>query len=103
MNGCELFACSLIRFGKNCMIGPQTIFMDSDFHGISQNERMSPGKTYPIIVEENVWIGSRCMILNNVHIGKDAVIAAGSVVTKDIEAGNVVGGNPARKIGNVYP
>ena len=52
----------------------------------------------PIIVEDDVWIGTRAIILSGVRIGKGAVIAAGTVVTKDIPPYAIVGGNPAKII-----
>jgi maltose O-acetyltransferase len=55
-----------------------------------------------VILEDNVWVGSRTTILKGVTIGKDAVVAAGSVVTRDVPAGAIVAGNPAKLIGSVY-
>lgn len=52
----------------------------------------------PIVVEDDVWIGERSMILSGVHVGQGAVIAAGSVVTKNVPAYAVVGGVPAQLI-----
>jgi len=52
-----------------------------------------------ILIEDNVWIGSRAMILPAIHIGEGAVVAAGAVVTKDVEPYQIVGGVPARVIG----
>jgi acetyltransferase-like isoleucine patch superfamily enzyme len=52
----------------------------------------------PIVVEEGVWIGTRAIILGGVRIGANAVIAAGSIVTKDIAAGQIVGGVPAKAL-----
>jgi acetyltransferase-like isoleucine patch superfamily enzyme len=52
----------------------------------------------PIIIENEVWIGYGALILSGVRIGKGAIIAAGSVVTKDVPAYSIVGGNPARLI-----
>lgn len=63
--------------------------------GLSQNEAYSNG---PIIVEDDVWIGIGVMILSGVTIGKGSVIAAGSIVTKDVLPYSVVGGNPAKTI-----
>lgn len=54
------------------------------------------GLTSKIIVEDDVWIGYGAILLSGVHIGKGAIIAAGSVVTKDVEAYAIVGGNPAK-------
>lgn len=52
----------------------------------------------PIYIGNDVWIGSNAIILHGVHIGDGAVIAAGAVVTKDVEAYSIVGGVPARKL-----
>ncbi|MGZ4106010.1 MAG: DapH/DapD/GlmU-related protein, partial [Tumebacillaceae bacterium] len=66
--------------------------MDTDFHRISANAV----NTKKITIGNNVWIGCRVMILKGVTIGDGAVIAAGSVITKDVPPYTVVGGNPAR-------
>ncbi|ELC8386914.1 CatB-related O-acetyltransferase [Clostridium perfringens] len=63
--------------------------------GIESIEAYSNGK---IFVEDDVWIGMNSIIMSGVKIGKGAVIAAGSVVTRDIEAYSIVGGNPCRLI-----
>ena len=55
-------------------------------------------KTKPIIIEDDVWIGFNSIILKGVTIGKGAIIAAGSVVTKDIPPFSMVAGNPAKII-----
>jgi maltose O-acetyltransferase len=52
----------------------------------------------PIVIEDGVWIGARAMILGNVTVGRGAVIAAGSIVTKDVPPGAVVAGVPAKPI-----
>jgi maltose O-acetyltransferase len=52
----------------------------------------------PITVEDNVWIGGSATILPGVTIGKNSIIAAGAVVTKDVAANTIVGGNPAQLI-----
>ena len=70
-------------------------------------------KFYPVVIKDYAWIGTGCIILQGVTIGKGAVVAAGSVVTKDVDDYTVVGGVPARfikcrdcvepKIGRAYP
>lgn len=62
---------------------------------IQKNEAYSNG---PIIVEDDVWIGMGSTILSGVRIGKGSVIAAGSVIVKDVEPYSIVGGNPAKQI-----
>lgn len=63
--------------------------------GLEQREAYSKGS---IIVKDDVWIGANCLILSGVTIGQGAVLAAGSVVTKDIPPYAIVGGNPAKII-----
>ena len=52
----------------------------------------------PIVIEDDVWIGARSIILKGVHIGARSIIAAGSVVTKDIPSDVIAGGNPCKVI-----
>ena len=52
----------------------------------------------PVLLKRNCWIGAGATILPGVTVGENAVIGAGAVVTKDVEANTVVGGNPARVI-----
>lgn len=52
----------------------------------------------PIIIDDDVWIGTNALILSGVHIGQGAIIAAGSIVTKDVQPYTIVGGNPAKLI-----
>ncbi|SHE63225.1 Acetyltransferase (isoleucine patch superfamily) [Atopostipes suicloacalis DSM 15692] len=83
-----------IRIGNNALIGHQVVFATLD-HDLMPNKRgnLHPA---PIVLEDDVWIGSNAMILKGVTIGEGSVIAAGSVVTKDVPANVIVGGNPAR-------
>jgi len=81
-----------VKIGRDCRIAWDVVIMDSDQHPV-------PGKTSedkPVIIESNVWIGCRCIVLKGVHIGESAIIAAGSVVTKDVPPRVVVGGVPAK-------
>ncbi|MCH5225010.1 MAG: acyltransferase [Muribaculaceae bacterium] len=57
--------------------------------------------TKPIIIEDDVWIGFNCIILKGVKIGEGAIVAAGSVVTKDVQPWTMVGGNPAKLIKHI--
>jgi len=52
----------------------------------------------PVFIDNDVWVGINVTILPGVRIGKGSIVAAGSVVTKDVEAGSVVGGVPAKVI-----
>ena len=68
--------------------------MDSDMHSFYENNKLK-NKTSEIVIGDNVWIGARATILKGVTIGDGAVIASNSVVTKDVPAKCLVGGNPA--------
>lgn len=85
-----------IRIGKNCQIANQVIILDNDFHGVENREK--PENPAPVIIEDNVWLATRCTVLKGVTIGKGAVVAAGAVVTKDVPPYTLVGGVPAKVI-----
>ncbi len=90
-----------ILIGKNVLIGPNVVIRSNN-HNYEDpnipiiNQGMSKGE---IIVKDNVWISSNCVILPNCTIGEGSIVAAGAVVTKDIEPYSIVGGIPAKKIG----
>jgi acetyltransferase-like isoleucine patch superfamily enzyme len=81
----------LVKIGKDCKISWDVIIMDEDGHPAAGYEYAKP-----VIIGDDVWIGCRSIVLKGVTIGKGAVIAAGSVVTKDIPAGAVAAGIPAK-------
>lgn len=71
--------------------------MDTDFHNIIQNNNLNK-ETKPILIGDDVWIGSKVTILKGVSIGDGAVIASNSVVTKNVPPRCIVAGNPAKII-----
>jgi acetyltransferase-like isoleucine patch superfamily enzyme len=96
INGVHIAAQKSVTIGDNCRIAPYTLIMDSDFHSVGDHFAVVEGK--PIIIEDDVWLASRVIVLKGVTIGKGAVVAAGAVVTKDVPAYTLVGGVPARII-----
>lgn len=102
MNGSCLIAVESISIGSDCIIGAETLIIDSDFHGISPNSRLKPGKTKMVVISDNVFIGTRVTILKGVSIGSNAVVGAGAVVSKDVPAGAIMAGNPAAVVGSAY-
>lgn len=96
INGVHIAVKSSVKIGQNVRIAPYTLIMDSDFHDI--NDHSSSGESAPIIIEDDVWIASRAIILKGVTVGKGSVIAAGAVVTKDVEPYTIVAGVPAVEI-----
>ncbi|AWN65930.1 acetyltransferase [Lactococcus lactis subsp. lactis] len=87
-----------IKIGNNVMVGPRVSFYTAG-HPIDPQIRIEELEFgLPITVEDNVWIGGSATILPGVTIGKNSIIAAGAVVTKDVAANTIVGGNPAQLI-----
>ena len=94
LNAGSLVVCTTeISIGEMCLFGEQVIIRDDDSHGIDDRPQRAP-----ITIGDKVWVGMRAMILKGVTIGGGAVVAAGSVVTRDVPAGALVGGVPARII-----
>lgn len=92
--GCQISAQNEIFIGKNCQIATGVIMMDSDFHGTEGED--SDVKISSIIIEDDVWLATRVVVLKGVRIGKGATIATGAVVTKDIPPYAIAAGVPAK-------
>ncbi len=89
---------SEICIGKYCQIASE-VNLETNTHLLE--ERVGPYRVRiqkPIVIHDRVWIGSRSLILPGVTIGQNAVVAGGSVVTRDVPANTLVGGSPARII-----
>lgn len=87
-------AADKISIGDSCMFGHGACITDADWHGIY--DRAKPvGRTKPVVFEDNVWIGDSAIICKGVRIGKNSIIGAGAVVTKDVPPNSVFAGNPA--------
>jgi acetyltransferase-like isoleucine patch superfamily enzyme len=91
--GCSISAHNLVRIGDECLIGQYTILMDCDYH--TPGRLSDPGPALPIVIGHRVWLGARAIVLKGVTIGEGSVVAAGSVVTKDVPPWTVVAGTPA--------
>lgn len=88
---CKIRCHKEITIGENCAISHDFTIMDSDTHEIDGQRN-----TFPIHIGNHVWIGTRVTVLSGVNVGDGAVIASGAVVVKDVPAGALVGGVPAR-------
>ena len=84
--------------GKNCLIGPRVSFETASHNIVFDDEKGWGFFTKPIVIGDRVWIGAGSIILPGVTINDGAVVAAGAVVNKDVEAFTLVGGVPAQKI-----
>mgnify|MGYP006138619401 CR=1 FL=1 len=99
INGASIHATSSITIGRNCLIASNVMILDSDGHGVAvaDRERHNPVAA-PIVIEDDVWVGANAIVLKGVTLGRGSVVAAGSVVTRDVAPMTLVGGNPARFI-----
>lgn len=96
--GCSIAANQLVRIGAECNIGTYCIMMDNDFHRLEPERRKERPQSKPIILEDNVWLGARVIVLRGVTIGEGSVIGAGSIVAKNIPPRSLAVGMPARVI-----
>ena len=106
MTGGMLVAEESITIGDRVQVGANTAIVDTDFHPLDPDERQSNplvGTTRPIVIEDDVFIGMRCLILKGARLGAGCVIGAGSVVTGDIPPGVIAAGNPARVVRRIRP
>lgn len=104
MTGGSIVAALRITIGDNVAVGANSTILDTDFHPIDPAQRrLNPqsAKTAPVVIEDDVFIGMNSLILKGVTIGRGSVVGAGSVVTKDVLAGTIVAGNPARVVGKI--
>ncbi|RKP53845.1 acetyltransferase [Cohnella endophytica] len=93
--GLDIGCTKSIHIGDDTIIGPMVNLIDTNFHPVDRDDR---SMSKPIFVGANVWIGRGVVILPGVTIGNNSVIAAGSVVTRDIPANVLAGGTPAKAI-----
>ncbi|KZK08657.1 Maltose O-acetyltransferase [Lactococcus cremoris] len=95
---CIFLDVNKIIIGDNVMVGPRVSFYTAG-HPIDSEIRIEELEFgLPITIEDNVWIGGSATILPGVTVGRNSIIAAGAVVTKDVPSNSIVGGNPARLI-----
>lgn len=90
---CKIRCHEFIKIGQGCSISHDFTVMDSDAHYLNDDKH-----TAPVVIGNHVWIGTRVTILSGVTIGDGAVVAAGALVNRDVPAGSLVGGIPARVI-----
>ncbi|MBR7086069.1 MAG: sugar O-acetyltransferase [Prevotella sp.] len=94
--GCTFLALGGITIEDDVFIGPQCV-LATEYHPENPETRHSL-LTKPIVVKRNAWLGANVTVLAGVTIGENTIVAAGSVVTKDVPDNMVVAGSPARVI-----
>ncbi|MGN6692938.1 MAG: sugar O-acetyltransferase [Aquihabitans sp.] len=89
-----------ITIGDEVMIGPNVSLITSG-HPVAPSQRHAALVGQPITIERDVWIGAGATVIGGVTVGARSVVAAGSVVTKDVPPDSLVGGNPASLIRSI--
>lgn len=94
---CTMYDLGGIDIADDVMIGPNVSLITAG-HPVEPSQRREFVVAKPIVIERNVWIAAGATIIGGVTVGENSVVAAGSVVTRDVPANALVGGNPARVI-----
>jgi acetyltransferase-like isoleucine patch superfamily enzyme len=103
ISGAVISSMDSIYIGNNVLIGSGALITDNDAHPIHPDFRNDESQILisPIIIEDNVFIGARSIILKGVTIGKGSIVGAGAVVSRNVPEYVIVAGNPAKVVGDV--
>lgn len=108
MSGTVICAARSVSVGERVLVGADVVIADTDFHRVEAEKRRYAALPQTengdaIIIEDDVFIGARAMVLKGARVGAGSVIGAGSIVTSVIPAGVVAAGNPCRVIRELAP
>jgi len=102
ISGGSICAAREVVIGADCLIGADVVIADTDFHPVDPGRRRDSAAAYraarPVVIGDNVFLGTRVTVLKGVEIGANTVIGAGSVVTASLPENVIAGGNPCRVI-----
>ena len=106
ISGASICAASRVTIGKQCLFGANVVVTDTDFHSLQAenrryNNRIEDIAVAPVCIEDNVFLGTGVIVLKGVTIGKNSVVGAGTVVTKNVPRNSIVTGCSARVVGQV--
>ena len=95
---CTILDCAEVHIGNHVMFGPavQVYTPAHMLEAEARNEGLEVARS--IVIEDNVWLGGGAILLPGTRVGRNAVVGAGAVVTRNVPAGTVVAGNPAKVI-----
>ncbi|HEX5233574.1 MAG TPA: sugar O-acetyltransferase [Bradyrhizobium sp.] len=97
---CTFYDLGGLDIADDVMIGPNVSIITAS-HPLEPSQRRAATIGKPIVIERNVWIAAGATIVGGLTIGENSVVAAGSVVTRDVPPNTLVGGNPARVIRSI--
>lgn len=106
MSGGTICAAILVSIGNECLLGANVTIADTDFHPIKPDSRRfnrneNDIKSARVIVGNNVFLGTGCLILKGVDIGANSIVAANSTVVKSLSLNEIAAGNPAKKVKSI--
>jgi acetyltransferase-like isoleucine patch superfamily enzyme len=107
-HNCAIIVAKNVSIGSDCLIAADTLIFESSGHHTDPDARLAglpptDDMVKPVHIGNNVWIGKRSMIFPGITIGDGAVVAAGSIVMRDVPPNTLVAGNPARVAQNLIP
>jgi acetyltransferase-like isoleucine patch superfamily enzyme len=97
--GTKILVADSVTIGAGCTFSWDVQILDNDFHTMTVGGVQQPSAA-PVVIGDRVWVGTRAIVLKGVTIGDGAIVAAGAIVTKDVPAGAVVAGIPAKVVGS---
>ena len=111
LSGTTIVSMRSVRIGRRCLIGADVLITDTDFHPVDLGAMDVSSRRYApppqpsshdvVVIEDDVFIGARTVVLKGTHIGRGSVVGAGSVVVGEIPPGVIAAGAPARIIRNI--
>ncbi|ARM87132.1 glycosyltransferase/acetyltransferase domain-containing protein [Rhizobium sp. CIAT894] len=107
ISGATIVSAVQISIGSEVLMGANVAIFDTDFHPVRPEGRRHSDvdadiKTAPVHIGDNVFIGTNAVVLRGTEIGRDSVVAAGSIVRGKFPAGAIIAGNPAKVVGSAY-
>lgn len=100
--GVRISSADEIVIEDNCMLAGSAFITDSDWHG-TYDRVTTIGRTAPVHLKDNVWLGDRVTVCKGVTIGENSIIGTGSTVIRDVPPNVIAAGNPARVVKQLDP
>jgi acetyltransferase-like isoleucine patch superfamily enzyme len=103
LSGTVICSAVSVRIGKRCLVGADVMIFDTDFHNRQPEGRRFavsdwPNISKPVVIGDDIFIGTRAIVMKGVTIGDGSIVGAGSVVTSDIPPRSIAAGVPARVV-----
>ena len=99
--GVRISSAEDVAIEDNCMIASRAYITDCDWHGLY--DRLDIGRSKPVRLGHNVWVGDSAIVCKGVHIGENSIVGAGAVVVDNVPPNSVAVGNPARVVKYLEP